>query len=89
MENQKNLRKQLVDQTAHILLGFLIATIFLLAKDWYVAALGGMVLGLLRELSEGSPKFKLKKLKELTAWSWLDISFWTVGTTLAWLVFLH
>lgn len=74
---QSSLKKQVVDQTAHMAVGFAILAILLYFDHALAAFVSGCAIGFVREISE--------KGKVLSLHSLLDVAFWGVGGAIAYL----
>lgn len=81
------MRKQLIDQTAHFSVAFLI--VFLTAHGFLNGAIIGLALGLVREFTEWQLEPNKGKTpfagpgSMLSNGSLLDYSFWTLGGAVA------
>lgn len=85
MSDQLDLKKQLVDQSSHMLAAAVILSPVIAAPSLFTAVLAGLGLGIVREVTEGGTKVNLESIKgAFTPWSCVDIAFWGIGGALAW-----
>lgn len=78
--------KELRDQTAHAVAAMVIV---LIIGFWFhplTYALGGFLIGFVRELTEEGTPVTLAKAVEAVRTSKLDLMFWTIGGIAAWFV---
>ncbi len=74
------MKKQLIDQSAHFLIGMLIVYLSTL-NTIYFSFMAGALIGVVRELTEESDKITLSAVKNVfsSVNSLLDILFWGLG----------
>jgi ABC-type sulfate transport system permease component len=85
--DQLSLKKQLIDQSAHIAAAILFLTPLILSPALWSAMFAGFGLGFVRELSSQGSQVTLAKIKGVFKfWSSVDIAFWTLGGLIAWSV---
>jgi len=81
-----NLKKELVDQTAHFVAAFFVLSLVAVPSviTW---ALAGFAIGAVREITEEGTPVTLAKVRKGTIGSWHDLVFWTLGGIAAWFAF--
>lgn len=80
MTTRAFLKKQVIDQSAHALAAIVILAPVLIWSAWPAAALSGLGIGFVREITEGGNVFSKGSL--------LDVAFWAIGGALAGAIFL-
>lgn len=88
MTHQTSVKKEFIDQSAHMIGAAIIVSPFIAAPSVLTAALAGFGIGLVREVSTRGPTVKLEYFKSaLTSrWSFMDMSFWAIGAAAAYLI---
>ncbi len=77
-----NIRKELIDQSAHFAAAFIILGMINVIPHPITYALAGFSIGLIREITEeGNPATLPKVRKALRSYS--DLTFWTLGGLVA------
>lgn len=83
--NQLSLKKQLIDQSAHMAAAILFLSPLIAYPAWWSAMFAGFGLGFIRELSTQGSQVTVEKIKgAFDKWSSVDIAFWTIGGLVAW-----
>lgn len=82
----KELKKQLIDQSAHFAAAFAFLALLIATPGWLGAMIAGAGYGLVREITEEGNPVTLAKVKlAVTGWnSKLDILCWSLGGLAAW-----
>jgi type III secretory pathway component EscS len=84
MNKQLDIKKQLTDQSAHLITAFVVIAPLLTWPGIASAVFAGLMIGLVREITEAGTKVTIATVKSaLTPWSLVDISFWGLGGLLA------
>lgn len=85
---QLNLKKQLIDQSAHFTAAVVFLTPLMAHPSLATAAFAGAGMGIVREVTEGGPKVTLETIKgAFSFWSCVDITAWIIGASVAYLLF--
>jgi len=88
MSDQLNIKKQLLDQSAHMVAALVFLSPVIAAPCLLSAMFAGAGMGIVREVTEGGSKVTLETIKgAFTKWSCVDISFWAIGAGIAWSLF--
>jgi hypothetical protein len=83
-----NIKKEIIDQTLHVLWCWLvICPLFLIGGMWGFALTGFMIC-LVREISQRGVPVTMAKIKDVFLTEKLDMIFWTLGGILFWLLFI-
>jgi hypothetical protein len=80
------LKKELRDQTAHMLAAVLIIAPLLLWPSVATAAFAGYAIGVVREVTELGVPVTTRKVQAALG-SGLDLAFWALGGTFAFILF--
>lgn len=83
------IRKQLLDQSLHMIAAFIIMAPLLLFMNIWGALWAGLGIGIVREITEeGNPVTFSKIKRAFSFWSCVDIIFWAIGAMLAFILIL-
>ncbi len=72
------MKKELVDQTIHFAVPYLVLSLLHLAPHLLTYAFAGFVIGLIREITEEGNPVTLPKLRKALQ-SYSDLTFWILG----------
>lgn len=87
MSNQLELKKQLIDQSAHLFGAIVIVGPLIISPSIFSSLWAGFGIGIVRELSQNNKQVTWDGIKKIvTPGSLLDIFFWTMGAGLFYIV---
>ena len=87
MSNQYDIKKQLIDQSAHLLGAMIILAPLFILPSLISALWAGFGIGLVRELSQRGTQVTWQGFKDsFKPFSLLDMTFWSIGGGLIYLL---